>query len=107
MDLANSISDPQVEICLVHNVNQRPLRMSSCSGRHRVVAAEHRHLSTNTPELFSRFLCPFHKTKSAVIINNNHLIHNMSVLEKTSVILLLRNGQVVPVLQEVLEVLGY
>lgn len=55
MDLANTVPDPQVQICLVQNVNQRPLRVSPCSGCHRIVGPEHGHLPTNIPELFSPF----------------------------------------------------
>lgn len=44
VDLADSISDPQVEICLVYNINQRTLWMSSCSGRHRIIGPEQGHL---------------------------------------------------------------
>lgn len=48
VDLANSVSDPQVEVGLLDDVNQRALWVSPGRRRHGVVGPQHRHLQTTT-----------------------------------------------------------
>lgn len=50
MDLANSVSDPQVEVGLLDDVNQRALRVSPGHRHHGVIGPQHRHLQTTTTQ---------------------------------------------------------
>lgn len=46
LDLTNSISDPDVEICLFYDVDQGALGLPSSGGCHGVIRPHHCHLRT-------------------------------------------------------------